>query len=101
MSPRPIRSLRRQTTLPERHDLFLSMKEVNEFIAALELAYEQTQNEMVAKVLARLRAKRDETVRLEELFREDEMAEFWENPGSFPHAVRVWFMAYRDDEMDY
>ena len=96
-----VRSLRKSPDhqLPERHKVFLEVQEVNEMIAALELAYEQTQNELVSIVLKRLVAKRDQAITLEDLFRHDEIEEFWENPGKFPPAVRLWFMLYRDDEI--
>lgn len=99
--PKSIRSLRKSPDyqLPERHKIFLEVQEVNEMIAALELAYEQTQNELVHIVLKRLIAKRDQVVTLEDLFRQDEIEEFWDNPGKFPLAVRVWFMLYRDDDI--
>lgn len=96
-SIRELRSLP-DYSLPERHKIFLEVQEVNEMIAALELAYEQTQNELVHNVLNRLTEKRNQVVQLEDLFRQDEIDEFWENPGRFPFAVRVWFMMYRNDE---
>ncbi len=89
---------RRSMTLPQRYDAFLSLSEINEMISDLEKAFEQTENEHIQKVLDKLQKHKNETIRLEDLFREDELNEFWENPGKFPHAVRTWFILYRDKE---
>ncbi len=86
--------------LPERHLHLLGLKEVNEFIEDLEVAYEETGNEKVFRVLKKLVTYRNAELDLEEFYRSEELQEFWNNPGAFPHAVRMWFFQYRDKEMD-
>ncbi len=102
MSAQKLPSSRRSLTLPERHQRFLGPQDLNEMIRALSIAYNQTGNEYVLDVLNKLREHRqqirEDQWQLEELFREDEINEFWENPGKYPFSVRVWFMMYREKE---
>ena len=90
----------RRPSLPERYQQFLDLSEINEFIEALEVAYEETHNEKVYRVLRGLRNAKKRQLTLEQFYRDDELKEFWENPGLWPHAVRVWMMEYRDQELD-
>lgn len=86
-------------SLPERFMTFLEMSELNEFIEMLEIAYEETYNEKVFHVLTRLKDAKKRHNTLEEFYRDDELREFFEKPGLFPHSVITWMTFYRDQEL--
>ncbi len=85
--------------LPERYLRFLEISELNLFIEDLQIAYEETRNEKVLRVLRKLEAVRNQEMQAEEFYRDQEIQEFWRNPGAFPLSVRTWFMDYRDNEL--
>jgi hypothetical protein len=85
--------------LPERYRRFLELSDLNLFIEDLQIAYEETRNEKVLRVLRKLEAVRNQEIQAEELYRDQELEEFWRNPGMFPPSVRSWFMDYRDSEL--
>lgn len=92
----------RRPKLPERHTHLIDLTSLNELILIMEVAYNETRNEKVFRALKKLESIKQESTnefwRLEDLYRNDEIREFWENPGAYPHSVRVWMMYYRDEE---
>ena len=82
---------RGRPTLPDRYQQFLKLAEMNEFIELLEDAYQETKSEKVHRVLQGLRKAKNKFYTEEEFYRDDEMREFWENPGVYPFSV-ITFM---------
>ena len=64
-----------------------------------QLAYDETGNEKVLKVLRQLEAKRDAARENELAFSEEDFQDILNNPSLYPHAVRTWAFDYRDDEI--
>lgn len=90
---------RTRPPLPQRYSRFLELSAMNELIELLTVAYEETKNEKVWRVLNTLQKVKANEVMLEDAYREEELQEFWDNPGAFPEAVRFWFFQYRDQEL--
>lgn len=88
-----------RATLLQRYEQFRELAEDNQIIAALEIAYRQTRNEYVLRALTMLKKKREAWNDFDAFCRDEEIQEFWDNPGKFPHSIRIWFMHYRDDEL--
>lgn len=86
-------------SLPDRYLYRISQRELYQMIDELQVAYEETRNEKVYGVLKRLIAVRDSDVRMEEAFRAEEIQETWSVLGLLPDSVRIWFLEYRDSEM--
>jgi hypothetical protein len=85
-------------SIHERFERFLSLKDLNTMIEDLEIAYAETQNEKVFSVLSKLKQTKQRVRSEEELYRDEEFREFWDNPGKWPYSVRVWIMHYKDKE---
>ena len=58
-------------TLPERYRAFLDLSSVNEMIDDLEIAFEETQNEKVYRVLLTLKKAKEEFWDEEMFYRSD------------------------------
>ena len=86
-------------SLPERYQAFIELSELNELIQILEIAYQETYNEKVFHALTKLKDAKMRYNTTEEMYRDDEIRDFFDNPGAFPHSVRVWMMYYRDQEL--
>lgn len=88
--------------LPERYGRFIELGELRQLISVLSLAYEETHNEKVFKVLRRLQNIYNAEETQETHYRLDELDEFFQNPGAFPFAVRVWMfdLMKKESEMD-
>lgn len=86
--------------LIERHSQFLDLYKLREMIELLEVAYHETRNEKVHRVLQTFKGVFSQGMEIEEIYRQQEIIEFWNNPGAWPDAVRIWYMHYRDNDLD-
>lgn len=85
-------------TLPERYKEFLDLATLRKMIDDLQIAYSETKNEKVHRVMTKLTKVHDEFWSLEDMYRDEELQEFFRNPGKYPWSVRIWMLAYREDE---
>ncbi len=89
-------------TLQERYSDLLDLSTLNIWIESLEVAYYENPNEKVFAVLQSMKhfkqSRTDDFWRMEDLYRNEELREFFENPGAYPHSVRVWMLSYREQE---
>lgn len=88
--------------LVKRYGEFIDLSSLNGLLETLSVAYSETRNEKVYRALKTLEnikaQKTSEFWKMEDLYRDEELREFFENPGAYPHAVRVWMMDYREKE---
>jgi hypothetical protein len=89
--------------LTERFEKFISIGQLNEWIEVLEIAYAETSNEKVYRVLRDLKSAKTQAYTefwdAEDFYRSQENRELMENLHLWPHSVRTWATAYRDDEV--
>jgi hypothetical protein len=87
-------------TLPERFEQFLELKQVNELLETLLIAFEETQNEKVGLVIHQIQQIKERWYLQEEGWRREEIQELLENIDDFPHSIRTWMLYYRDKELE-
>lgn len=85
-------------TLLERLDRFLEAKSLNELIEPLDLAYKQTQNENVLKVLRYLQNVRDRRLAAETAWRQEEKEEALQMIGALPYSVVTYLLYYEEKD---
>ena len=85
--------------LPLRHQEYLKLLDLNHLIALQTELCQETHSEKALLVLQGFIAVRDGGVAYEEWCRSDEVKEFFDNPGAYPHAVQTWMFYYREKDM--
>lgn len=83
-----------------RHEDYTEIvRKLVKIVAALDLAYSQTQNEMVLKAKQETEALLW-AIRQEELgYIDKDFAYLVDNINQFPHSVRVWVLDYFNQEI--
>lgn len=74
----------------ERYSVYMDALELLEVIEQLELAYAQTSNEIVYRLIQQFRVKLDTARKNEIEFNRRDYEELINNPELYPFAVRIW-----------
>lgn len=90
--------MQRKNDRPSIQERYNNIHNLNTFIEVLNAAYEEDHNEKVRFVISKLRDLKAEGMDIEYAFRDEELQEFWQNPGAYPESVRSWIIFYRDKE---
>lgn len=91
--------MNKKPSIQQRYAIYMGALDLQEFIDDLELAYEQTNNEKVLKVLNKFKLRVKTIKDMEQEFSDDDLQEIRDNPGLYPHSVVTWAFFYRDQEV--
>lgn len=88
--------------LNERYDVLVSIQQLRKWAELLEGIYNRTRDEgaliLLQDIRSTLTTQTKEFWHFEDIFRKEELEEFHNNPGSYPHSVITWMLGYRDEE---
>jgi hypothetical protein len=89
----------KKLTMKERNFVFHQTMDLRFILDVLKAAYAQDANENVLLAMTMIQSKIDGVRASEKAYYEQDIEDTWAMLGALPHAVRTWFIEYRESEL--